>query len=87
MTTFREVLKSACSHDTMALTATDGNSRRSRASDESLYRELAQTHPPMEMSLPFYTFFVDDLGMAANTYPVHELGRLRNAILSCSINM
>ena len=54
---------------------------------KSLYRELARAHAPMEMPLPFYSFFVDDLGMAANFDPIHELGRLRNAILSRSIKM
>ena len=87
MTTFREVLKSARPRDAMALAATDGDSRRSRALDESLYRELARAHAPMEMPLPFYSFFVDDLGMAANFDPIHELGRLRNAFLSHSIKM
>ena len=87
VTTFREVLKSARPRDAMALTATDGDSRRSRALDESLYRELARAHAPMEVPLPFYSFFADDLGMAANFDPIHELGRLRNAILSRSIKM
>ena len=87
VTTFREVLKSARPRDAMALTATDGDSRRSRALDESFYRELARVHAPMEMPLPFYSFFVDDLGMAANFDPIHELGRLRNAISSRSNKM
>ena len=87
MTTFREVLKSARPRDAMALTATDGDSCRSRALDESLYRELARAHAPMEMPLPFDSFFVDHLGMAANFDPIHELGRLRNAILSRSIKV
>ena len=41
----------------------------------------------MEMPLPFYSFFVDDFWMAANFDPIHELGRLRNAILSRSIKL
>ena len=87
VTTTLEVLKSACPRDAMGLTATDGDSRCNPTLDESLYRELARAHAPMEMPLPFYTFFVDDLGMAANFDPIHELGRLCNAILSRSIKM
>ena len=87
MSTFREVLKSARPRDAMALAASDPNSSRSRALDESLYRELARAHAPMEMPLLFYSFFVDDLVMAANFDPIHELDRLRNAILRCSIRM
>ena len=83
VTTFREVLKYA--HDAMALTPTDSDSRCNRALDESLYREVAQPHPPMEMPFLFYTLFVDDLAMAANFDPIYELGRLRYAILGCSI--
>ena len=87
VTAFPGVLKSARPCDAMAPTATGGDSRRSRALDESLDRELGRAHAPIEMPLPFYSFFGNDLGMAAIFDPMHELGRLRNAILSRSIKM
>ena len=58
----------------MALTTIESDSRRSRALDESLYKEFARAHQPIKMPLPFYIFFVDDLGMVANFDPIHELG-------------
>ena len=63
---FGEVLKSARPRDAMALTTTKGDDRRSGALDQSLYRELARAHAPMEMPMPFDSFLVDDPGMAAN---------------------
>ena len=74
VTTFHEVLKSARQRNAMALSANDGDGCCNPALDESLYRVLARAHAPMELPLPFYTFFVDDLGMAASFDPIHELG-------------